>query len=298
MNEPAGWVPMAPYVKARAFMLMVGVLVLVLASCRSGKPPETRRYELKGKVESVDKQMGQATIEHGEIPGFMPAMTMPYRIKETWAMNVLAKGDLVTATLVVEGERSWLENIVITKEGADGVAASRPGQPVPGADVPDLAFVNQDGRAIHLYQYRGRAVLLTFIYTRCPLPDFCPLMTSKFSEIQKTLREDSGLYEKTHLLSISVDPEYDRPSVLKEYGTAHLSGSGEFAHWEFVSGSKDQVKAAAEFFGLQYKQDQDQIIHSLVTALIGPDGKLRKLYPGNEWTPAAVVSDIRTIEFK
>ncbi|HEU4388488.1 MAG TPA: SCO family protein [Blastocatellia bacterium] len=297
MNEPAGRVT-APDVRKLAIALALGVLLLLAASCGTRKPPEQRRYELKGKVESVDKQINQATIEHAEIPGFMPAMTMPYRVKETWAMNVLAKGDRVTATLVVEGERSWLENIVITKEGTDGAATNRPGQPVPGADVPDLGFVNQDGKPVRLHQYHGRAVLLTFIYTRCPLPDFCPLMTARLSEIEKTLKDDASLYQKTHLLSISVDPDYDRPSVLKAYGTAQLSEGRGFDHWEFVSGSKDQVKAAAEFFGLQYRQDQDQIIHSLVTALIGPDGKLLKLYPGNEWEPSAVLSDVRSIEFK
>jgi protein SCO1/2 len=298
MSETRSLVTDASWCEARAWALIFVLSLLFLASCRKAKPPETHRYELKGKVESVDKQVSQATIEHEEIPGFMPPMTMPYSIKEKWAMNVLAAGDLVTATLVVEGERSWLEDIVITKGGSDGTAASGPGQPAPGAEVPDFNLVNQDGKAIGIHQYRGRAVLLTFIYTRCPLPDFCPLMTSKFVDVRKELKQNPSLYQKAHLLSISVDPEYDRPPVLKAYGAPHVSEQDGFTNWEFATGSGKQVKAVADYFGLQYKQDQDQIIHSLVTALVGPDGRVRKLYNGNEWKPADVVGEIRRIEFK
>jgi protein SCO1 len=273
--------------------------VLLISACKRSKPPEQQRYAIKGKVESVEKQLSQATIEHEEIPGFMPAMTMPYTVKEPWAMNVLEKGDVVSATLIVEGEKSWLEEIVITKNGsAADASASRPGQPVPGAEVPDFELINQDGRAIHLREYRGRALLLTFIYTRCPLPDFCPLMTAKFAEIQTALKPQTDLYQRTHLLSISVDPEYDRPAVLKAFGVTHApGGKAQFAHWEFASGSAQQVKAVADYFGLQYKQDTDQIIHSLVTALVGPDGKLIKLYAGNEWKPTEVLEEMRRIQY-
>src|SRR5262245_65944011 len=101
-----------------AFRILIAVALsggLSISGCKRAKPPEQQRYALKGKVESVEKQLNQATIEHEEIPGFMPAMTMPYNVKEPWAMNVLEKGDVVSATLIVEGEKSWIEEIVITK---------------------------------------------------------------------------------------------------------------------------------------------------------------------------------------
>src|SRR6185295_19016340 len=123
-------------------------------------------------------------------------------------------GDRVTATLVVAGPRSWLEDVVVAHETPDpGATSVRSLEPQPGDEVPDFALVNQDGRPINFRQYRGRIVVATFIYTRCPLPDFCPLITDNFAEIEKSMKSDAELYSKTHLVSISVDPEYDKPKV-------------------------------------------------------------------------------------
>jgi len=204
---------------------------------------------------------------------------------------------------VVDGLKMWLEDVVITKESSgstDPTGAARV-EPKPGEDVPDYRLVNQDGKAIRIKDYRGKALLLTFIFTRCLMPDQCTLMSNNFAAIDRELQKQPELREKTHLISISFDPEYDTPKVLRSYGAAITGKYSDetFAHWEFASGSTDEVKGIAQFFGLRYNKDsesgEEQIIHSLRTALIGPDGKIVKVYRGNEWKPEEVLNELKSV---
>jgi protein SCO1 len=263
-----------------------------------------QRYDLKGKVISVDKIGRTASIAHGEIKGYMPAMTMEFRFKDDWPLVVLVPGDQISGTLVVDGVSSWIEDPQITKEAfADPNAkeTSSSAEPKPGDEVPDFPLVNQDGKRIHLAQYRGKALVLTFIYTRCPLPEYCTLMSNNFHEIDQELRKLPDLFARSHLLSISIDPEYDKPGVLRSYGAAHTEGYQEekFEHWEFAGGTAEEVKNIAQFFGMRYFRDtqsgEDQIIHGLRTAIIGGDGKLVKLYRGNEWKPKEILDDLKSL---
>lgn len=281
-----------------AFVVVVGAGSF---ACQRFSRSSERRYEMKGKVVAVDRTASKVTIAHEEIAGYMGAMVMPFTMKDNWAIGVLVPGDEVQATLVIDGASSWLEDPFITKEstatpGADKTEGLRELQ--PGDEVPDFTLVNQDGKRIHLREYRGKVLLLTFIYTRCPLPDYCTLMSSNFAELNKELGKDSGLYSQTHLLSVSFDPDYDTPKVLKSYGSAYTEKYTEetFDHWEFASGTKIEVKNVAEFFGLRYWQETDQIIHSLRTAIINRDGKVLKVYRGNEWKPAELLGDIRSMK--
>jgi Cu/Ag efflux protein CusF len=120
-------------------------------------------------------------------------------------------------------------------------------------------------------------------------------MTERFAEVEKLLKGDGPLYARTQLLMVTVDPDYDRPAVLRSYGQA-AAGLRAFDHWEFATGSREEVKGVASWFGLEYWPDKDQIIHSLRTAIIGPDGKLAKIYHGNEWKPEDVISDLKASE--
>jgi protein SCO1/2 len=166
-----------------------------------------------------------------------------------------------------------------------------------GDKVPDFALVNQNNQPIRTGQYRGKAVLLTFIYTRCPIPEYCTLMSNNLSQIERELQKLGSLHEKTRLLSVSIDPEYDTPAVLRSYGASHTGRYGDetFSHWEFATGTKEQVKEVAQFFGLQYYPEKDQIIHGLRTVIIAPDGSVAKVYRGNEWKPAEVLEDLQRI---
>ena len=120
-------------------------------------------------------------------------------------------------------------------------------------------------------------------------------MSSNFAQIQASLRKDPGLQSRVHLLSVSFDTEFDTPQVLRDYGESYAGGSGAepFRHWEFATGTADEVKKLARFFGLEYTKDSGQIVHTLRTALIGTDGRLVRIYRGNDWTPEEVLDQIR-----
>jgi protein SCO1/2 len=273
----------------------VAVLAVAgLLSCSRRPAEDEQRFEIRGKVVNVDKRGAAVTIAHEAIPGYMEAMAMPFKLKNPSMLDVMAEGDRVQGMLVVAGTRSWLEDVVVTRETADQTNISKAEglEPKPGDEIPDFAMLLQNGKRVTFHQYRGRAVLLTFIYTRCPLPDYCPLMTEHFSDVAKALESEPALYSKTRLLSISVDPEYDTPKVLSEYAIAHQADTG---HWDFAGGSKEEVKRIATFFGLQYWRDADQVVHSLRTAIIGADGKLVKLYRGNEWKPPEITAELKAL---
>lgn len=263
----------------------------LMTSC--GRAPE-KRFELKGKVVSVNKAQRQVTIDHEQIPGFMDAMTMPFSVREDWALEALAPGQAIQATLVVRGERSWIEGIRISQSAAGGRPETAFSMPGIGEEVPDFKLTNQDTGQIHLAQYRGRPLLLTFIYTRCPLPDYCPRTSRNFSEVYRGLKSVAKAGQKPHLLTVSFDPEYDTPAVLREYARRYMNPP-DFGTWEFATGSPEDIKSIAGHFGLIYRKESGQITHSLVTALIGADGKLKQIFQGNEWTPSQVLNAFRTL---
>jgi protein SCO1/2 len=281
------------------FLVITFLLLFSVAACRKDTSNQ-KRYELTGKVLNVEPDKHQITVAHEDIKDYMPAMTMPFTLREDWPFKVLATGDHITATLVVDGTESWLEEIVITQESAD-TSAPGPGGVVEaqdGAEVPDYGLTNQSDQPIHLGQYRGKTLLLTFIYTRCPIPEYCTLMSQNFAQIESELAKQPELYQKTHLLSISIDPDYDTPAVLRSYGAAHTGKytDEKFMHWEFATGTKDQVKGVAQFFGLRYYADQDQIVHGLRTIIINSEGKVVKVYRDNSWKPEEVLAELRKLQ--
>jgi protein SCO1/2 len=287
-----------------ALLILIATACAFLVAC-SSEPDESgaRRYELKGKIVSFNKAQQQIVIQHEAIPDFMEAMTMPFTMREDSAYDVMRAGDQIQATLVVNGARSRLENPIITQAApaapsTAGTPVAGPTEPEIGVPVPDASLVNQDGKQFSLLKYRGQALVLTFIYTRCPLPDYCTLMSNNFAEIRRELDKSPELRDRAHLVSITLDPAYDTPKVLRSYGAAHTEnyGSEKFEDWEFATGKPEEIQRVANFFGLSYRQEGEQINHSLRTAVIAPDGKLYKLYRGNEWKPAEVLNDLRALK--
>jgi protein SCO1/2 len=280
------------------FILVLAGLTGLTACSR--KNEHRQLYELKGKVVSVDRTKREVVIDHAEVPGLMGAMVMPFTLNDDDALKILASGDQIQATLVVTDSGAWLENPVVTKIAPGSGTPPEGGtsaEPQAGAEVPNFSLVNQDGKPVRMQNYKGRALLVTFIYTRCPLPDYCPLMSANFAEINRELEKDSALGAKAHLLSITVDPAYDTPKVLRSYGAAHTEKYNEetFRHWELATGDPEEIKRTAQFFGLTYFAEKDQIVHSLRTALVAPDGRLFKIYRGNEWKPADVLRDLKSL---
>jgi protein SCO1/2 len=268
---------------------ILAIIVLIGAGFGAGcqSAPE-KRYPIQGEVISMDAGKKLITVKHGDIPGLMPAMTMTYQVAEPIQIETLQTGDKITADLVVSESKGRLEKIVLVSKG-DGKTSPGTTQRIPekGDAVPDFALVNQDGKIIHFSNYRGKVVLVTFIYTRCPLPDFCPRMNENFREVQKLLQEMPGATERAEFLSISFDLEHDTPAVLKHYASLYKKGTpGEKSFdWQFAVPAAKDLPELARFFGLEYQPEQAQIVHSLSTTVIGPDGRVKKWYPDNDWTP-------------
>ena len=265
----------------------------MLSSC--AKKPVGKRYELEGRVVAVDSGSKTLTVAHEDIQGLMPGMTMPFLVGrgEEWVFGKIGPGDHIHATLVMT-DHAELQDISFTKASqtaGDGTSILR--VPKAGDTVPNFVFVNQSGKTVRLNQFRGKPLLLTFIYTRCPVPDFCPRMSNNFADLLKQLSANLAVFEKAQLLSISIDPQFDKPAVLHEYGSRYANSiDPNFAHWQFVTGSPEEIRKAADFFGLSYNQNQGQIVHTLRTVLVGPDGNIVKVYSGNEWKPGEVANDL------
>jgi protein SCO1/2 len=270
-------------------------LPLLVSFIACSHPPTGKRYELQGRVVAVDAAARQLTIAHQDVAGLMKGMTMPFIVSKSdaWIFRAIAPGDQIHATLVL-GERAELEDISFTK-GDTAEATSPLHIPQPGEVVPDFALVNQHGQPIHFKQFRGAPLLLTFIYTRCPFPDYCPRISSNFAQILQQLQRNPQAFSRTQILSISIDPEHDTPNALRSYG-AHYVGNvdPDFQHWQFATGSAQQVRDTANFFGLAYNTKDGQIVHSLNTVLIDKNGNVLKVYSGNTWKAADVAADLTT----
>lgn len=283
--------------KTLSILTVLALIIFSAGSACRKRTANQKKYDLKGKVVAVEPDKHLVTIAHEEVQNYMPAMTMPFTVPSEADLQILAPEDEVTATLVVDGTKSWLEDLIIRKQSKNASAAPGLVEAKEGDDVPNYGLVNQNGQDIKLHNYRGKTLLLTFIYTRCPIPEYCTLMSTNFATVERQLQQQPETYQKTHLLSISIDPEYDTPQVLRSYGAAHTERYQEetFSHWEFASGTKDQVKGVAQFFGLRYYQASDEIVHGLKTVIIGPDGKVAKVYSDNKWKPDEVVKEMQRL---
>ncbi len=277
-------------------------LALALSACN--KQPDQRTFTLQGQVQSLDPARKIVVVKHGEIKGFMPAMTMPYEVQEVKALDGLAPGDLVNATLVVLSNGAYLTNIKkVGTAPLEQPPAEAPNPPAassgfellkPGEAVPDGAFVDQDGKKRRFSAFKGSRVVMTFIYTRCPLPTFCPLMDRHFVSIQKTLKEDPSL-KAVHLVTVSFDPATDTPPVLEQHARTL---NADLTRWTFLTGDRDDIDQFAARFGVQVSRalnDPRDITHNLRTAIIDADGKLVKVYTGNDWSPERLLADLKSL---
>lgn len=259
-----------------------------------------RSYKLTGVVESLDLETGEVAIAHEEIPGFMPAMTMPFSLAEEPVLEELQVGDTVEGILLVKPSGSQLTDVYITElaeppamtlDTSGDEPVLRPLRPVlkPGQEVPDFRVTTQDGEDLQLSDLRGQVVVLTFIYTRCPLPDYCPLMDKKFAELARRVALVPERSENVRLLSISFDPEHDTPEVLNQH--AKVIGAKP-PLWRFAVASHEQLAQVAEPLGLKYGSTGREIIHSLNTAIINPSGQLARLETGNAWEVGDLMTTI------
>lgn len=270
------------------------VSLMLLSGCKNA----AKHYTLTGRIVSKVSATHSVVVDHDDIPGFMPAMTMPYPVQEQFDLSKVAPGDVIRARVTVKADqRYWLDEIVVTDSSHREQVAREGRQLSPGDLVPDVELLNQDGKTIHLSSFRGKALLLTFIYTRCPMPTFCPRISSLFASVNRELAKNLKEYERTQLLSISIDPKYDNPSVLHKYGMAYLGNDPKgFGHWQFAVPTPENLRKLAEAFALLYEEEDNQISHTMSTVLVGPDGKVAEEWIMSDWTADEAISAIRQVE--
>jgi protein SCO1/2 len=287
------------------FVLIHGLfsLCVALGSAACSRAPEQRTFTLQGQVQSIDAPRKLVTVKHEEVKGFMPAMTMPYEVQDATALDGLAPGDLINAKLIVFANGAHLADIKkvgtapLEKPPADvpnPTASSGFELLRPGDAAPDARFLDQNGKARHFGEFRGAPLVMTFIYTRCPLPTFCPLMDRHFVTLQNALKQDPAL-TRVHLVTVSFDPLTDTPPVLKKHAKTL---DADLSRWTFLTGDRDEVDQFASRFGVSVSRaltDARDIAHNLRTAIVGADGKLVKVYTGNDWTPDQILADLRTL---
>jgi len=278
------------------------ILCLLAVGC--GQRSDERHYTLHGQVLSLADDRKQATVSHEEIKGFMPAMTMPYAVRDARQFDGITAGDLIKATLVVVPNEAYLTGV--SKVGQAPLPPVPVQTPTPsassgfellktGEEVPDASFTDQDGRMRSFHAFKGSVVLMTFIYTKCPMPTFCPLMDRHFAAIEKKIKADAELKGRVHLVTVSFDPIVDTPPVLK----AHARTLGaDLRDWTFLTGNRDDIDQFSARFGVSVaraESDQRDITHNLRTAIVDGDGRLVKVYIGNEWTPEQALADVAPV---
>jgi protein SCO1 len=253
----------------------------------------TTSYTTAGVVINIAQDRRVATIHNQAIPNYMMEMTMDFPIKNTNELNGISPGDKINFTLVVGQDDEWIQNIRrvahLAGTATNGMSmqakASDPvlTELVPGDTMPDGVLTDEDGRQIHFSDFRGRAVVFTFFYSRCPLPNFCPLMNRNFAAARDLVASTTGAPTNYEFLSISFDPVNDTPQMLKNY--AALFRSQDASHWLFATMATNSLATLAPALDLMVVHQGDSISHNLRTVVLDPQGRISRQFDGNQWTP-------------
>jgi protein SCO1 len=288
----AGFQQATSLIKKRAAVVLA--MTMVTAACSRGKT-----YELGGQVLAVDAARQELTVKHDDIRGFMPAMTMPFRVRNAQSLDGRVAGDLIRATLVVEDTTAYLSTVESIGHAPVAIPLSA-NEPArfdlldAGDEVPDFLLVDQAGASRRLSEFRGRVVAVTFIYTRCPLPDFCQQMDRRFAVVEQEAAADDRLRFQFHLLSVSIDPAFDSPGVLQAH--AQRVGANP-ATWSFATGEPSEIQRLASRFGisiLRRDPSAQDIVHNLRTAVIDRDGRLKRVFGSSDWQAADLLAEMRS----
>jgi len=286
-----------------AAVLAIAVMCGAVAGCRRSEQDASKgrrkTYPLSGVVVGTDYPKGEIVLNQEAIPGLMGAMQMTYPLPTPGILSELHPGDKVSARLWaasdgVGGTGLRLDRVEVS-EAARPDASPKVQYHVPAAGdvVPDFPLLNQNGRTIHLSDFRGKAVMLTFVHTRCDIAIYCPRMSENFAQIEKTLAADPAVYAQTHLITISFDPAYDTPEVLRGYAAKYV-GPAALAHWDFAAPMPGDLAKMEQFFNLRVSGKGAALVHSLATVTIGKDGKVVGFSPNSDWPIPALVAQLRS----
>lgn len=252
--------------------------------CSTNARAAERVFDVTGIVRG-QLEDGQIVIQHDKIPGYMPAMTMGFTLSDPTDATRLKNGDRVRFRFYVNETKSTAGNFVVTGSEAP-IAAPAPAAPAKvnrlraGDAVPAFSLTDQENRPFTPAVLRERLTIVTFIFTRCPVPEYCPAMAVRFSQLQKAILADAKLGERVRLLSITLDSEFDRPEILKAYSEAVGANP---AVWQFATGTKDEITALTKAFAVFNERNGATLDHTLCTALIGSDGRVIDIWRGNGW---------------
>ncbi|HWX22903.1 MAG TPA: SCO family protein [Candidatus Binatia bacterium] len=303
---------------ARLFSGLLGTVLVLTASCNKvpegaaskvvSTEPSTNQqvFQARGMVVEVKPRERQVEIKHEAIPGYMPAMTMPFDVKGTNDLAGLEPGQVISFRLIVTKTEGWIDQI---QKLAPPTAKAPPGattigettnipleslheaEPLnPGDVLPEYHFIDQFGQPFSTRAFKGQALAITFLFTRCPFPNFCPRVATEFSEVQQKLLAMANGPTNWHLLTISFDPEFDKPEVLKAYSQAFECEPG---HWTFATGKLEEITRIGDQLGLAFWKDETgSISHNLRTAVVDAAGKVQKIFQGNQWTSEELVTEM------
>jgi protein SCO1/2 len=275
-------------------------VAIVLSGCERGaKDENAQHYQTRGLARGFSPDRSTIEIEHENIPGFMPSMTMPFVARNQKEVADLKTGDAISFRMNVTKKDFWIDQVKKVQRDEVHVAEPHPKSTVSptnsarlreGDPMPALSLTDQDGKQISLKTLRGQRFVLTFVFTRCPVPTFCPRMSNNFSELQTAIKSDKGGLANTHLLSITLDPSFDTPDILKQYSDSHAADA---KIWSFATGDPKEIDALTRAFSVYVQTEGGTISHGLATALVNANGKIEKIWRGNAWMPAEVLEAIR-----
>jgi protein SCO1/2 len=283
----------------RLLLLLAAATAVSVALARTGAgkaaAPASQIYKVTGIV-TAPVADGRVMVAHEEIPGYMPAMTMPFAVGPD-VPATLAAGDRVRFVLKVTAESSWAEGFVLTGHDASIAGALKAGAPnasrrlKKGDALPAFSLTTSAGRPFTDTDVRGHATAITFIFTRCPVPEFCPLMVKRFQQVQRELEADP-LLRGVRLLSVTLDPAFDTPPVLADYAKAMRANT---TRWQFVTGRPEEIAGLTSAFSIHVERNGVLLDHTLATAVIDADGRIVEIWRGNNWTPRGVVEVLRRV---
>ena len=252
--------------------------------------PPREIYSVTGNVVEVNAPEQYVEIKHVKIPGYMAAMTMPFDVKDTNELNGLNAGDKVVFQMVVLTNNAWIENIRVTEKAIQGIPTKgsfrlvRDVEPLAVGDpLPEYHFTNQLGEAVSTTQFKGKALVLVFVFTRCPVPTFCPLTVGNLADMQRRLKAMANGPTNWHILAVSIDPGHDTPAVLREYAERF---NYDPKSWSFLTGELIDATALAEQFGMTFWHENGEQLpsHNLRTVVVDANGKVQSIVVGNKWT--------------
>jgi len=282
-------------------ILLAGCVALALLSCGRSTNSDERadHYDTRGVVRGFSPDRSTIEIQHENIPDFMPSMTMPFVTRDPKQIAELRTGDAISFRMAVTKKDFWVENVkkirredvnVAEPKRTSPVSADRDARLTEGDKMPPFTLTNQNGERISLDTFHGNSLVLTFVFTRCPVPNFCPRMSNNFGELQETIKSSTGTLANARLLSVTLDPAYDTPKILNDYAAFHHADS---KIWSFATGDEKEIDSLTRAFSVYRQNEAGTISHGLATALINKEGRIDKIWRGNAWTPAEIIKEIQ-----